>query len=134
MFAPDTLTTILVNREKMGEGKWDGTLQKGLYAISTEKDGMESATQYLWVETSFEQTINLSAPQSAYGMLSVQSNMVDAEILINGIPSGKTPTIIRNLPADHTYEVKLRKSGHKEVTKLITILGNEMNNLTINLK
>lgn len=134
IIAPDTLTTILVNREKMGEGKWDGTLQKGLYAISTEKDGMESATQYLWVETSFEQTINLSAPQSAYGMLSVQSNMVDAEILINGIPSGKTPTIIRNLPADHTYEVKLRKSGHKEVTKLITILGNEMNNLTINLK
>lgn len=134
IIAPDSVTTIWVNHEKMGEGKWDGTLKKGFYAISTEKDGLESATQYLWVESSFEQTVNLSTPQSAYGMLNVQSNVVDAAILINGIASGKTPSIIRNLPADHTYEVKLKKSGCKEVTKLITIHGNEMNNLMIYLK
>ncbi len=134
IIAPDSVTTILVNHEKMGEGRWDGTLQKGLYAISTEKDGMESAPQYVWVDTPHEQTINPAAPQSAYGMLNVQSNIVDAEILINGIPSGKTPTIIRNLPADRTYEVKIRKEGHKEASKIITIRGNEMNNLTINLK
>ncbi len=134
IIAPDSVTTIWVNHEKVGEGKWDGTLQKGFYAISTEKDGLQSATQYLWVESSFEQTVNLSTPQSAYGMLNVQSNVVDADILINGIVSGKTPSIIRNLPADHTYEVKLRKSGCKEVTKLITIRGNEMNNLMIYLK
>ncbi len=134
IIAPDSVTTILVNHEKMGEGKWDGTLQKGLYAISTEKDGMQSGAQYLWVDSSFEQTINLSAPQSAYGMLNVQSNVVDAEIFINGIASGKTPAIIRNLPADYTYEVKLKKKGYKEVSKQMSIRGNEMNNIMIKLK
>lgn len=117
-----------------GEGKWDGKLSKGLYAINTQKDGLESATYYLWVDTETEQTINLSTPQSAYGMLNVQSNVVDADILINGILSGKTPTIIRNLPADHTYEVKLKKAGHKDIVKSIYIRGNEMNNLSIYMK
>ena len=133
VIAPDSVTTILVNREKVGEGKWDGTLQKGFYTINTVKDGMESATQYLWVDSSFEQTINLATPQSAYGMLNVQSNVVDAEIFINGILSGKTPSIIRNLPAGHTYEVKLKKQGYNDVVKTISIRGNDMNNITINL-
>ncbi len=132
--APDSTTTILINREVKGEGKWDGKLSKGLYAINTQKDGLESATYYLWVDTETEQTINLSTPQSAYGMLNVQSNVVDADILINGILSGKTPTIIRNLPADHTYEVKLKKAGHKDIVKSIYIRGNEMNNLSIYMK
>lgn len=134
IIAPDSVTTILVNREKVGEGKWDGTLQKGFYTINTVKDGMESATRYLWVDSSFEQTINISTPQSAYGMLNVQSNVVDATIYINGVASGKTPSIIRNLPADHTYVVKLKKQGYTDVIQTVSIRGNDMNNLTINFK
>ncbi len=134
IIAPDSVTTIMVNREKMGVGKWDGQLTKGFYAICTQKDGMESATQFLWVDTSVEQTINLSTPQSAYGMLNVQSNLVDADILINGIPTGKTPSIIRNLPADRVYDIRLRKEGHKEAGQKIVVRGNEMNNVTINFK
>ncbi len=134
IIAPDSTTTILINREKVGEGKWDGTLKKGFYAISTLKDGMESAIQRLWIDSSFEKTINLSTPQSAYGMLNVQSNVVDADIFINGIPSGKTPSVVRNLPADRICEVVLKKKGYKDAVKTLTIRGNEMNNITINMK
>ena len=134
IIAPDSATTILINREVKGKGEWNGILPKGFYAINTRKDGLESAAYYLWVDTGTERTINLSTPQSAYGMLNVQSNVVDADILVNGILSGKTPTVVRNLPADHTYEVKLRKAGLKEAVKTIYIRGNEMNNLSINMK
>ena len=134
VIAPDNETSILINREKKGEGEWEGVLPKGFYAINTEKEGLESATYYLWIENEWEQVVNLSTPQSAYGMLNVQSNVVDAEIFVNGIASGKTPFIIHNLPANHTYQIKLKKKGHKDISKAIYIRGNEMNNITINMK
>lgn len=134
IIAPDNETSILINREKQGMGEWNGVLPKGFYAINTEKDNLESATYYLWVENGWEQTINLATPQSAYGMLNIQSNVVDAEIFINGIASGKTPSIIHNLPANHTYQIKLKKNGYKDAFRTIYIRGNEMNDLIINMK
>lgn len=134
ILAPDGETTILVNREPMGEGAWSGTLTQGFYAIQTSKDSLESAPYYLWIDSDREQTVNLAAPQSAYGMLNVESNEVDADIFINGVPSGRTPAVIRNLPAGRNYQVRLAKPGRKDIVQTVFVRGNEMNHLTLNMK
>lgn len=132
--AADGKTDILINRDVVGQGEWRGTLSQGLYAINAVKDGLESATSYLRIDNDLEQTVTLAAPQSAYGMLNVESNVVDAEIFINGTAAGVTPAVIRNLAADRNYEVRLAKAGYKDIVKSVYIRGNEMNHLTINMK
>lgn len=132
--APDSTTAILLDREVIGEGLWQGYVAQGFHAVNTRKDGLESATYYLFIDSSQAQTLNLAAPQSAYGMLNIASNVVDADIYINGKPAGTTPSVVQNLPADRNYLVKVSKKGYKDITETVYIRGNEMNHLHITLK
>lgn len=134
LIAPDDETTILLNRDSVGVGEWQGTLEGGYYAVNTVKDGLESATVPLWIESDREQTLNLSAPQSAYGMLNVVANVVDAHLTIDGKPKGTTPTVVRNLPAGRSYRVTVEKEGYKDATETVYIRGNEMSRVSIKLK
>lgn len=132
--ATDEDTEIWINREQVGKGEWKGMLATGFYAISTRKEGLESSTSFLWVDDDRPQTLNLFAPQATYGMLNIRSNEIDAEILLNDISVGYTPCIIRNLPANRDYVVRLRKPGYKEVKKTVRPHGNDLQDVILNLK
>lgn len=134
IIAPDSETAILINRDVVGEGEWQGQLPQGLYAVHARKDSLETATCWLRIDDSTEQVINLATPQSAYGMLNIESNVVGADIYINGKHYGTTPAVIRDLPAGHNYRVRLTKEGYRDVEKLLLLRGNEMNRLAIDMK
>lgn len=134
LIASDEETEIWINREWVGDGEWEGPLAMGFYAITTRKEGLESNTSFLWVDDSRPQTLDLAAPQSAYGMLNVRSNEIDAEIWINDLLVGTTPCIIPNLPADRSYVVRLQKSGYKDAVRTVRPRGNDQIEVSIDLK
>ena len=132
--SPNDSTEIWVNRELKGIGKWVGNLPIGFYAITTRTDGIESVPRYLWVEDELPIQLDLSATMADYGYLSIHSNEVDADIYINGIASGRTPTMTGKLMAGKTYSVKLSKVGFKDVIKQVTVIGNTLTDVELKMK
>lgn len=132
--AIDKETEIIVNRELMGHGKWEGRLATGFYAITAQKAGLESNTLFLWIDDDRPQSISIDSPQAAYGMLNIHSNVIDAEIYVNDIFVGYTPSILRNVSANHNYVIRLCKSGYKEASRTVRPYGNELSEIEINLR
>ena len=124
--APDDSTEIWVNREKMGEGKWEGQLQLGYYTVNTRKEGLESKTIPLWVDDTLPKILDLSAPQASYGLLNVHSNVIGAKVKVNGVEVGQTPCVVENLPASKSCTILLTKKGYVNAQAVMVPIGNDM--------
>ncbi|MCR4582092.1 MAG: PEGA domain-containing protein [Prevotella sp.] len=132
--APDDSTEIWVNRELVGTGQWEGQLTTGFYAVSTSKEQLPSRTRTLWIVDEFPKEVDISAPLADYGLLNVHSNVIGAEIRVNGELKGVTPAVVENLPVGQTYTVELRKQGFKTARRKISPVGNELTEVYIELK
>ena len=132
--ALDENTGIWVNRELKGYGSWEGQLEAGFYLISTEKDGLESRSTTLWVVDSTPKNIELLAPMSNFGMMNVHCNEIGAQVYVNGQLAGVTPCVVKNLPADQIYMVKLVKAGFFLAEKEIRVIGNDLVDVSMKLK
>ena len=77
--------------------------------------------------------LNLISPKADYGLLNVSCDEIDAAIFLNGLAVGFTPCVLRNLPIDRTYRIRLVK-GRKEVERVIHLRGNDIVNLKLKLK
>ena len=134
IMAPAPDISILLNREVIGTGEWQGELPFGDYALQTRKDSLESTVTWLSVRDNRMKEINLAVPQIAYGMLNIQSNVTDAEVWVNEEKKGYTPCIVKYLPAGIRCKVTLRKYGYKEVSEYIIPPKNNIMDITIRLK
>lgn len=132
--APGADTEILINRESVGSGKWSGTLLEGFYALSTRRDGVESRPQFLRIEESSPVKLSLAPPEADYATLSVHSNVIGAEVYINGELSGVTPCMVQGLPGLQKYRITLKKEGYKETTVYVKPYGNDLTDLQILMK
>ena len=130
--APDDSTQILLNREPMALGKWEGRLELGYYTVNTLKDGLESKTIPFWVDDTLPKLLDLSAPQASYGLLNVHSNVIGATVKVNGVVVGQTPCVVENLPASKECQVLLTKRGYFDAQAVLTPIGNDM--LDVELK
>ena len=130
----DEETEIWVNRELMAKGYWKGELPPGVHAISTRKEGVESPTQYIQIGDGKGQRLKMSTPYAKYGWVNISSNVVDAEIWLDGKLVGKTPCILTPLSTYKNYILKLRKEGYKEVETTISLKDNDMQNIYLKLK
>ena len=131
--AGDADTEIWLNREKVGTGTWQGTLPPGFYAVSTRKDSLESKTQYLWVEAGKPVEWTLPTPQSAYGWLNISCNEIGATVFLNGQAVGSTPCLLRDLPIDRSYRIRLEK-GRKHAETVVHLKGNDQVDVNLLLK
>lgn len=129
----DAETEIWLNRELVGRGEWRGELAPGFYSVSSRKEGLESRTDFFWVEAGKMVELNLISPKADYGLLNVTCDEIDAAIFLNGLAVGFTPCVLRNLPIDRTYRIRLVK-GRKEVERVIHLRGNDIVNLNLKLK
>ena len=129
----DKDTEIWLNREQVGKGEWQGELAPGFYAVSSQKDSLDSRTLFFWVEAGKAVELNLTSPLADYGMLNIACNEVNAEIYLNDVAVGFAPCVLRNLPIDRSYTVRLVK-GKKIAEKTIHLRGNDMVYITMNLK
>ena len=130
----DEETEIWVNRELVAQGSWKEKLPPGLHAVSTRKDGIESPTQYIRIGDGKGQRLKMVTPYAKYGRLNVSSNVVDAEVWLDGISVGKTPCILPPLSTYKKYTIKLTKEGYKEVKATVSLKDNDMQNLHLILK
>lgn len=129
----DAETEIWLNRELVGRGEWRGQLAPGFYAVSSRREGLESRTSFFWVEAGQMVELSLISPKADYGLLNVSCDEVNAAVFLNGLAVGFTPCVLRNLPVDRTYRVHLVK-GRKEAEQVIHLRGNDIVNLSLELK
>ena len=131
--APDEETEIWLDRERVGYGVWEGWLEPGFHLASTRRNGLESPSTRLWIDSDFPQEIALGAPGTGFGLLNIHSNVEGARILIDGQDYGLTPQIIR-LDATKSYELRLLKSGYRNVKKQVRPRGNHQVEVYVKLK
>lgn len=124
---------ILIDRESVAIGEWTGRLSRGYHVVSARKDGMESVARPLTVEDRWPQEILLETTQSGSGVVSIVSDVVDADVYIDGRYTGKTPLQL-SLAAGRTCRIALRKDGYRSAETTTVVRGNEMNRLYINMK
>lgn len=129
----DADTEILLNRERLGQGEWRGNLAPGFYAVSSRKEGLDSRTDFFWVDAGKSVELNLISPLADYGLLNVSCDEVDATVFLNGLAIGSAPCVLRNLPVGRTYRVRLVK-GRKAAETLVRLRGNDIVNVKLKLK
>ena len=126
-------TEIWLNREQVGQGEWRGKLAPGFYAVSSKKEGLDSRTDFFWVDAGKSVELNLISPLADYGLLNVSCDEVDAAVFLNGLAAGFAPCVLRNLPVDRTYRLRLVK-GRKAAETLVRLKGNDIVNVKLKLK
>lgn len=129
----DADTEIWLNRERVGQGEWRGNLAPGFYAVSSRKEGLDSRTDFFWVDAGKSVELNLISPLADYGLLNVSCDEVDATVFLNGLAIGSAPCVLRNLPVGRTYRVWLVK-GRKAAETLVRLRGNDIVNVKLKLK
>lgn len=129
----DAETEIWLNRELVGRGEWRGQLALGFYSVSSRKEGLESRTDFFWVESKKALELNLISPKADYGLLNISCNEVNATVSLNGLVVGFTPCVLRDLPINRTYRIQLVK-GRKKAERVIHLRGNDIMNLSLELK
>lgn len=129
----DADTEIWLNRERVGQGEWRGKLAPGFYAVSSKKEGLDSRTDFFWVDAGKSVELNLISPLADYGLLNVSCDEMDAAVFLNGLAAGFAPCVLRNLPVGRTYRLRLVK-GRKAAETLVRLKGNDIVNVKLKLK
>lgn len=129
----DAQTEIWLNREPVGTGEWQGELPPGFYAVSSRKDGLESRTDFFWVEPGKTVELNLHSPLADYGLLNISCNEEGAHVFLNDMEVGVTPCVIRNLPTDRSYRIRLIKDNQSAECTLL-LKKNDIVNVNLQLR
>lgn len=130
----DDDTEIWVDRELVARGNWDEELPPGTHAISTQKDGFESPTQYIQIGDGETQRLKMPTPYAKYGWMNISSNVVDAVVWVDGNIVGKTPCILTPLSVYKSYTIRLTKEGYKDAETSVVLKKNDMQNIYLELK
>lgn len=134
LMAENPLSVIRIDREIVGIGEWEGTLEKGFHLISTEKDGIESISQYIEITDSEPREINLSVPQSSVGILNIHSNIDGVDIFFNDIKIGETPFVLKEIHAGEFHTLIFRKDGFREKRMQVRPEGNVVTEVYVEMK
>ena len=70
---------------------------------------------------------------SYYGMISVHSNEIGAQVYVDGRLSGTTPCIVKKLPAGKC-RVRLVKTGFHDAEKVVMVESNDLADVKLELK
>lgn len=132
--APNDSSEIWVDRERVGIGSWSGALTLGFHAVSIKAGGLDGKPTYLFLDSTFPKTIDMTAPQEDYGILNVSGNVVGARVLVNGQQMGVTPCLIENLPSRYIYTVTLQMDGYHDKTLKVKPRGNDMVDVVVTMK
>lgn len=132
--APFPDMEILINREYVGSGSWRGSLPAGFYAVSSRRGGIESRVQFLRIEDTSPVALSIAPPEADLAVLSIHSDVIGAEVYVNGELKGLTPCIVQGLPGRQNYRVTLRKEGYREETIYVKPYGNDLTDVQIKMK
>lgn len=125
-----TLTTttqsdIYIDGQKLGVGRWSGTLELGEYSVETRQECHQSAYTTLRVTPqSAGKAIALNNPVPIYGSIMLTSSPADAVVYVDGKKVGTTPVIVNELLiGKHT--VRMEKEGFNKQVRTVHIVDNQ---------
>lgn len=110
---------VTVDGDRKGSGTLSWRQSEGLCDIVVSMAGHRDARRQLEVVAGRAQTVQLT-PQPIYGSASVGSDLMDAEIWIDGKQYGVTPNVVeRLLVGSHT--LVLKKSGYADLQQQFSV-------------
>ncbi|MDO5342000.1 MAG: SUMF1/EgtB/PvdO family nonheme iron enzyme [Bacteroidia bacterium] len=127
----DSGSDIYIDNELKGKGRWTGRLSDGGHTFEARKASHRSSFKNVTLTLGKDEDVSIPNPTPIYGTLDVNSDPMEAAIIIDGVRRGETPAIISDILIG-THELRLEKSGCATVTKTITL--DETNLLAINEK
>ena len=130
---PTSGASIYVDGEKVGVGSWKGKLPAGRYKIEASLEGHLPITQSIELSEKDNQVLNLPSLKRAKGNLSVQTNIKDVEVYLDGNRVNNPKHISDVQTGNHVLKVKA-PFGYKEVEKDITISSGDNNAIQIDME
>lgn len=128
----DEESEIWLDGQLKGKGSWTGALEIGEYKVETKKESHRTRTEIVQITNLASRTIQLPAPTPIYGSAEITSSPTNATVLIDGIEMGKTPLILNNILAG-VCELKFRRDGYIEQTKIMDIIENGHSQIEVEL-
>lgn len=122
---------VTVDGDRKGSGTLSWRQSEGLCDIVVSMAGHRDARRQLEVVAGRAQTVQLT-PQPIYGSASVDSDLIDAEIWIDGKQYGVTPNVVeRLLVGSHT--LVLKKSGYADIQQQFSVEEGKEASLSVKL-
>ena len=122
---------VTVDGDRKGSGMLSWRQSEGLCDIVVSMAGHRDARRQLEVVAGRAQTVQLT-PQPIYGSASVDSDLMDAEIWIDGKQYGVTPNVVeRLLVGSHT--LVLKKSGYADLQQQFSVEEGKEASLSVKL-
>lgn len=95
-------------------------LSPGIYKVEARRAGHRTTIRSIEVAAGVAQDISLDAPIAITGKLNINSNIVGAEVFVDGVSIGTAPNIFSGvLVGEHAIE--LRKDGYTPFKSTVTI-------------
>lgn len=128
---------VTINGKIVGALPTTLRLRVGRYLVEVSKGGFRSHRSWLDVKADQPATVTvtlqaLNAPPTT-GVLLVASDVLEAEVTVDGKPVGKVPVLVEKLaPGKHSVEVKA--AGFKAQTREVVLVAGKTFKLTVRLK
>lgn len=123
---------IFIDDVKVGSGSYSVRKSSGFYTVEARKEKHSPDSKK--VEVNDGQTVPVAlAPVPQYGTLKISTTPPDAEIYLDGVKKGTTPTTIRQLLVGD-YNLELRLQGYASYSAKTTIKQNETTEISETLQ
>ncbi len=123
---------IYVNDEKKGTGTWTGQLAPALYKVEAKREGYQTRLLSLTVRELEERTVTVPEPLPLYGRIQIQSDPIEATVFIDGIESGTTPMLSKEVQVGE-HNLELRKEGYMVYSTLVAVQDAQVTQIKISL-
>ena len=111
---------ILLDGKVIGVSKWSGNLECGEYMLQAKKEGYLPSSMKLKVEMGRSMTVTLPGMKPVEGRLTVECNLDDCRVYVDGSYVGNTPLKTNVRIGDHLVKVGLPDGASQE--KMVTIV------------
>ena len=128
----DAGADIYLDGVRKGTGRYSDRLMEGLYELDIRKAHHRFDKVQLEVLAGQDQTLTYTL-KPIYGSLDIVSTPMEADVYLDGQPSGQTPlTLDRLLEGEHTVE--LRKAGYATATQKVSIQEQQSSTVELTLQ
>lgn len=127
----DSNSDIYIDSEPKGGGRWTGRLSDGEHTFEARKASHRSSFKNVTLTLGRDEDVSIPNPTPIYGTLDVNSDPMEAAVIIDGVRRGETPAIISDILIG-THELRIVKQGCAPIVKTITVEEGQM--ITVNEK
>lgn len=111
---------IYVNGAYKGKNSWKGSLLPQKYVVESRKDGYKDEKVIIELSPKDIKSIKIPEMKPEYGVLKVDFQPTNCDIMIDGKNVGKTPNVISRIQTG-THEVTIRKNGFPDWSRRVDI-------------